>query len=110
MNPYNTVDRRNLLERVMRHLIRIGQDAEANDLAKVIAVVSPDCPGCRAVHETFPRIRHFHSPICKDQGVCARPECQKTLIDVGTAHDVGLICGKCYGGDQSAGSDDGEEE
>lgn len=91
----------------VRHLIAVI--AEAGEIsperaAKIVAAMHRDgfgvayapCAGCRAVHEMYPRVQAYHSPVCTQQGRCAM--CGGSIEPmVKPGHEVGLICQECYG-------------
>lgn len=56
------------------------------------------CDQCANVHPSYPLIRMFHSPCCAANGMCAM--CGTSLGEQASkGHEVGLICGGCYGAD-----------
>lgn len=86
---------REILERAIRNLGMDGHVTMAGELSDVLAEVCPDCPGCREIHESYPILRHDHSPQCRLRGKCAM--CGTGEVPMYAFH--GTICGECYHGD-----------
>jgi len=85
---------RDILERAIKKVHGLSSGL-TRDLEDVLAEVAPDCPGCREIHESYPIIRHEHSPCCRLRGKCATCE----TGEVPKLSPVGTICATCYGDD-----------
>lgn len=57
--------------------------------------VAMTCEGCGRVHDSYPKIVAYHSPCCEAQGKCRM--CGSEIPGLLKGHEVGLICGACYG-------------
>lgn len=60
-------------------------------------VVHAPCDECRVVHESFPTVRAFHSPLCGARGKCAG--CGAKIPELSCDHFtqiVGALCEACY--------------
>mgnify|MGYP001581131056 CR=1 FL=1 len=98
---------RAILERAIATLADDSLHAElADDVHDVLANVCPDCPGCKAIHESYPTMHHFHHPGCPDKDKCAmcgdrmetEPSEEEKYFRIYWGCQVGGICGKCYDG------------
>jgi len=86
---------REILQQVIRVLALERYTTLASEVGDVLAAVAPDCPGCHAIHESYPQMLHYHSPCCRLRGKCATCD----TGEVPKLSPVGTICATCYGDD-----------
>ena len=58
-----------------------------------------NCKSCGAIHPTYPQIRFFHHPGCKEVGKCRGCGLPVGRPGENYTHEVGVICSICYHGD-----------